>query len=80
MLNYNCSYEITSGGTGSGNIAKEGTTISVTRITTPGSEVTLTIDFTYGSETVTFSTRYNNLSLLFTFHLILLKLEKRMSK
>jgi hypothetical protein len=58
--NYDCSYEITSGGTGSGNIAKEGTTISVTRITTPGSEVTLTIDFTYGSETVTFSTRYNN--------------------
>ncbi len=58
--NYDCSYEITAGGSGSGNIDKEGTTISVTRITTPGSEVTLTLEFTYGSETVTFTTRYNN--------------------
>ena len=60
ISNFDCSYEITSGGSGSGSVDKEGTTISVTRITTPGTEVTLTVEFTYGSETVTFTTKYDN--------------------
>jgi len=58
--NYDGTYTIVSGGTGSGTLYKEGTTITVARDTTPGATIHFVVQFTYNSETVTFETYYTN--------------------